>query len=131
MSCELDAFVVVTGNSFTILAYLTGVDQTAIVQSDLSAAAYVLTQLEQGEGVSDGTVVASGSLTISAVIFNTLQTDYGWPTRLGAGYNFRHTISGANIATQNTAYDYKLTLTDTASLPNVYRARIVTDNPVG
>ncbi len=131
MSCELDAFVIVTGNSFTILAYVTGVDQTAIVQSGLSAASYVLTRLEQGEGLSEGTVVASGSLTVSSVIFNTLQTDYGWPTRLGAGYNFRQTISGANIGTQNTAYDYTLTLTDTASLPNVYRAKILTDNPVG
>jgi hypothetical protein len=131
MTCETKAFTVVTGNSITILAYIDGVDQDAIVQADIASAAYVLTRVDDGEELSEGTTIASGSLTVSNVVFNTLQTTYGWPTRLGAGYNFRHTLSGVNFATQNSKYYYTLTLTDQAGLPNVVRVPLVTDNPVG
>lgn len=131
MTCKTPCHVIKRGNTVVILAYITGVDQTAIVRADVSSIAYVLTKLATGQGVAAGEEVDSGALLKTDVIFDTLQTDYGWPLSKGPGYNLRVVISGALLIEPNTKYYDEITVTDTASLPNVFGVELVTDNPVG
>lgn len=66
-----------------------GAAATAILQADLSSIAlYVYDRTTQEQ------VGVTLALTVSAVIFDTLQTDARW-TKDATGYNFRTTISGA------------------------------------
>lgn len=64
-----------------LMRRVTGNAGANIVQADISSIAYRVTDLE------DASEVDSGSLTVSAVIFDTLQTDSRW-TKDTTGYNF-------------------------------------------
>lgn len=88
------------------MARVTGADAANITQASL-------TTIDWAVYKTDGTVVsASASLTVSNVIFDTLQTDSRW-TEDSTGYNFRHTVPAATLADGDTVYrvEYKMTAT--------------------
>lgn len=57
-----------------------------LTQADVSTIAWEVFSL------ADNSSVTSGILTVSSVIFDTLQTDDRW-TEDGTGYNFRHEVA--------------------------------------
>jgi hypothetical protein len=86
-------------------------DETALVQSDFSAIAWKLFNY------NDRTKVASGTLTISSVVFNTLQD---WPAKPNeTGYNFKAEFSGTYFtqATQRYRMEILFTLSGGESFP--------------
>lgn len=58
--------------------------ETAVVQADLDTITYQVWL--------EGTLVSSGSLTVSAVVYDTLQTGSIW-TKDAIGYNFKHRLA--------------------------------------
>jgi hypothetical protein len=88
----------ITGKVFkhgtvTTLARVLGAANAPIVQADISSVSYTIYLLDSRD--PDNWTPVSGhsavSLTVSAVVFNTLQTDAAWTTD-ATGYNFRHEI---------------------------------------
>jgi hypothetical protein len=79
------------GASPTLLAYVEDAAAIAILQAGCSSIAYAI----YNTGTTPPTSVATGSLTVSAVIFNALQTGYGWP--YATGFNFKWKVLGTLI----------------------------------
>jgi len=83
-----------------------------ISQSTISTIAWTLTDVS--DGPNSGTTVASSTFTVSAVVFNSLQTDAFW-TKDTTGYNFRGIITATNIPTTYSGdrlqADVKFTMT--------------------
>lgn len=79
------------------------IDGETATQSDISSIAYVVLN-------TDGTTYAAGgSLTVSAVMFDTLQTDGRW-SEDSTGYNFRHDVAHT-VITAVGQYVIKYTFT--------------------
>lgn len=78
--------VVVSPATGLALAYASGLGEVATI-------ALKLFDLSEQNGTD---LWAGGTITPGAVWFDTLQTDYGWSYD-GNGYNFRHTITAANV----------------------------------
>lgn len=85
----------VMGRLHALGAYLTQSTTTSITWAAYAA--------------SGGSAIASGSLTVSAVIFDTFQTDDRW-TKDAIGYNFRHDI-GTTTFTTGGEYVIQYTVT--------------------
>lgn len=82
---------------------LTGANVT---QSDVSSIQYAV--------INDGTkevITSLASLTVSSVVFDTLQTDDRW-TEDNTGYNFRHDVDQSVLTNPDISYrfEYKVTL---------------------
>jgi hypothetical protein len=79
--------------SATLLARVVGAGGAAITQSDLVSLAYSVYLLDEDDPDSQTTVAGhtAVSLPVSAVVFNTLQTDALW-TKDAIGYNFKHVL---------------------------------------
>lgn len=71
-----------------------------LVQSDVTSATWTVYDLDDAKAV-EGT----GSLTVSSVIFDTLQTDDIW-TEDTTGYNFKSTISGTYLP--DAGHNYRI-----------------------
>lgn len=109
------------GRSVPVQARVVGANDQPVLQSNVSSIAYVATD------VSSGQTVASGTLTVSAVVFDTLRTDCGWHEGTAAdpwvdddneGYNFR-TVLPASITTgpgNRVRVMITLTMTDAAKV---------------
>ena len=90
-----------------------------ITSSDISTIAYSIRK--------DGASVASNTLTVADVVFDTLKTGGGWDYD-STGYNFRWLVAGSNFPSTGTYY-IAITFTDTASNTFVVNWRIdVTGN---
>lgn len=59
---------------------------------------------------------ASGTLTISSVVYNTLQTDAEW-TKDSTGFNFRGTIPASCFTTPDRTYRIEIEFTPTSGDP--------------
>lgn len=98
-----------------------------IQQSDVTSIAYRVMDAD------DSTATAStGSLTVSSVIFNTLQTtalDSRWPSNApAAGYNFGGTIPGSAFSSSSTRYFVTVTATmSDSSTVTLYQGFHTTD----
>lgn len=107
------------GSDCVLLARIRSIDGTYIQQSAITSIA--LTVYDRNESMA--IVVGPIALTVSAVIFNTLQP-YNVPlwTVDHTGYNFRYRLAGA--AGLPRATDYRVTivvtLTDGTSFPIQY-----------
>ncbi len=79
--------------SVTLLARVVGSNAQNLVQADVASAKYTLYLLDDQD--ADARTAVSGhtevSLTVTDVIFNSLQTDALW-TVDQTGYNFRHVL---------------------------------------
>ena len=88
-------------NHITLMARVTDGDGVNITQSAISTITYTITNL------ATGTVGSPVSLTVSSVVFDSLQeTALGgnrW-TEDATGYNFKHAIAGTNFAAPSTTY---------------------------
>ncbi len=67
-----------------LMARVVSVDGSAMLQSSVSSISYGVFDLSVG---SPPTQVASGTLTVGTVVYDTLQTDARW-TKDTTGYNF-------------------------------------------
>lgn len=78
-------------------------------QADISTITYGVYDITGAAAV----VAAGTSITVSAVIFDTLQTDSFWTVDSTNGYNFLHTIAASSFPTGNSEYavEYTFTLT--------------------
>jgi len=99
----------------TLMARVVGADGSNITQSDITSAKYSIYLLDDQD--PDSRTAVSGhsavDLTVSAVIFKSLQTDSLWDQD-GTGYNFRHTPDigshqAFTIAGRNYLIEYTLT----------------------
>ena len=81
-----------------------GNDGAYLTQAVTSSITYLI------HDITAGADIASGSLTVSSVIFDTLQTDGRW-TEDDTGYNFGHAVQAAWFATPDHTYrvEYKFT----------------------
>jgi hypothetical protein len=96
--------------SATLLARVVGAAGAAVTQSDIAAVKYGIYLLDEDD--PDGQTPVTGhsgvSLPVSAVIFNTLQTDALW-TRDATGYNFKHVLEvGAHPAFAVAGRSYRI-----------------------
>lgn len=99
----------------TCLARVYGNAGTAITQASLSA---IGCKVFDQDSTAPATAVASTSLTVASVVFDTLQTGGPW-SKDATGYNFKHTLSSSWFATGNHRYrvEYKF---DPASGPDFF-----------
>lgn len=109
---------IVEGQSPFLMSYVQ-VDGAAGVQADFSAGAYATYDM-----AAPATEITTGSLTISSVVFDTLQTDARWDVD-STGYNFGWQAPASLFPDGGTVYRVKVTLTLTGGAPvylswNVY-----------
>ncbi len=92
---------------FVLARLLAPDDGDPLVQADLSAIVWSLFDLDADPRTA---IVDGATLTISNVIFDTLQTDSRW-TADDVGYNFAHQVPSANLATGGHTFraEYKFT----------------------
>jgi hypothetical protein len=86
--------------SVSLLARVVGQDAVAVTQASLTTITY---KIFDTFSTTPTTAVASGTLTVSDVIFDTLQTDARW-TKDNTGYNFLHAIGAGVLTKEDTAY---------------------------
>jgi hypothetical protein len=108
---------VFVGGTAAMLARVLGMTAQPIVQADLSSIAYSIFALDDTDATARTPVTGHSAvvLTVSNVIFNTLQTDAVWTTDT-IGYNFLHVIDitthpAFTLAQQRYLVEYKLTPT--------------------
>lgn len=109
------------GETPSVYARVANASGTAYTQASLSSISYTLIKLSD-----ESVVVAANNLTISSVVFDTLQT---WPTDLApdsTGYNFLHRPAASAVDDENEAYEARYTFTDTSSIVSLLRVKIVT-----
>ncbi len=79
--------------SVTMLARVVGADAANITQADISSVAYSVYTLDEDD--QDSLTVVTGhdatAITVSALIYDTLQTDDLWSID-STGYNFSHIL---------------------------------------
>lgn len=111
---------VYAGAEQTFLARVEDVAGAAIVQADVASAEYTIrayNPLNPNATPVEVTGHTAEALTVSAVVFDTLQTDAPW-SEDGTGYNFRFTPDQAidvAFATPGRLYRVEVELTPTAS----------------
>ncbi len=103
--------VLIPGNAdVVLLGRIRSRTGALITQATVSAIAWTMS--DTSDGSAQG-VVASGTFTVSAVVFNQLQLDRLW-TKDATGYNFRAVIPGTSIPTANSGHrmqgDVKITM---------------------
>ena len=79
--------------SLTMLARVVGADAADITQSDISTATYSVYLLDDEDPDSRTAITGheDESITVSALIYDTLQTDDLWSVDT-TGYNFAHVL---------------------------------------
>jgi hypothetical protein len=82
--------------SATLLARVVGATGTPVTQADIAAVKYSIYLLDEDDPDSQTAVTGHVAvpLSVSAVIFDALQTDSLW-TKDAVGYNFKHVLDVA------------------------------------
>lgn len=98
------------GAGLTLLARVYDNTATAILQAGLSAIVYSVIDTTTGTAVTghDG-----ASLTISSVVYDTLQTGAIW-TKDSTGYNFRTTLAATALPDAGRIYRIEVKFTPTS-----------------
>lgn len=103
---EVDqAMTIVAENSLTVLDHVLDKNGSRITQSSLSSLSVKVFNARTKEQTY------SSTLTISSVVFNSLQTsDAAW-TKDDVGYNFKHIVPGSAFPDGSAEYrvEYKFT----------------------
>jgi hypothetical protein len=82
-----------------------------LLQADLGTISYKVFRRDQ----NTYTETATGSLTVANVIFDTAQTDSGWP--YDAGFNFKYLVPAAAFPTGDRHYRIEFVVTPSGSQP--------------
>ena len=112
--------IIFEDSTCTTLARILNEDGNAITQSAISSIACNVYDLND----TDGSATLTPSITISDVIFDSLQTDSIWQVD-GSGYNFKNSVSYSAFTDSDTTYaiEYKFTLTSAAQFYVVFHAQ--------
>lgn len=94
------------GGAF-LAARILGNNGAYLTQATTSSITYLIYD------VTAGAEITSGSLTISSVIFDTLQTDGRW-TEDTTGYNFGYAAAASAFATPDHTYRVEFKITPTS-----------------
>jgi len=91
-------------SSLTVMARIQGEDAANITQATIGSIAAKVFDLNDNNAQVGSTI----NLTVSSVVFDTLQTDARW-TKDAVGYNFRHTVPASYFPTGDHVYrvEYK------------------------
>lgn len=100
----------VQNSGVTLLARILGNAGTPVTQLSLSSIAYTVTDL------TTNTAIGSGTLTVSQVIFDTLQTDAVW-TKDAVGYNFKAQLASTLFANGGDTYQVDVAFTPVSGQP--------------
>lgn len=98
------------GSSPVNMARVVGYDNANINQASVSELHYMVTQLVDGVETE---VAPSTELTVTDVIFDTLQTGNGW-TEDTTGYNFRHQLAATDLPDGGVVYTVTYRFEDTS-----------------
>lgn len=106
MSAAIKVAKVIEGAGAVLLARVVGNAGTPITQASLSSISRLVYV------PATATSVSSGTLTISSVVYDALQTGDLWAAD-SEGYNFKDTIGASTLSEGNTVYrvEYKFTPT--------------------
>lgn len=87
------------GDDWIALARLSAAAGTILIQSDIdSCEVYVYDKRDPQ------TLLYAAGLTVSGIIFNSLQTDGFWD-KDSVGYNFRHRLTAAALAADGATFE--------------------------
>ncbi|MEQ8211966.1 MAG: hypothetical protein RH917_19365 [Lacipirellulaceae bacterium] len=120
--------VVFREGSAVLLARIVDADDSPVTQISLASASYTIFQLDP-RSPNERTVVPghdNASLTISVVLFDTLQTGPPWNVD-ATGYNFRHEIditTDQAFAEAGAVYQVRYELTPVDGQPIVFRFQL-------
>ncbi len=91
-----------------LMARVIGSDGSNITQSSVTAVTYAVYELDEyGDKVKE--ITAPAGLTVSDVVFNSLQTNAHWDAD-STGYNFRHDLPAASLPEAKTyQVEYRFT----------------------
>ena len=108
MSCEATGEILIEGNSFAVLARVTGLDGAVVTQSSIASGTYTVVLIDQ-----DGTATKAAAvvMTIASVFFNVLATTNGW-TRDTTGWNFRLIVPGSAVTAETGTLRVQFDLVD-------------------
>ena len=106
---RLHQFSVIEDSSVSLMFRVLGADAANITQASLSSITYAVYDLDATTPTSS---VTTGTLTISDVVFDALQTDARW-TVDDLGYNFRDDIAATVFSVGGHTYqvEHKFTAT--------------------
>lgn len=92
-------------SGITCMARVYGTGAALVTQSSVTSLTWAATNLK-----TSAVIVAPTALTVSTVIFDTLQTDAKW-TADSTGYNFAHVIPASTFTTGGVRarVEYKVT----------------------
>lgn len=115
MSTQIVSASVWEDATAVMLARVVGSDADNVAQADISSIACKVFD-------AAGTQIINPSITVSSVIYDTLQTGDEW-TVDATGYNFRHALPTTAFPTGGAIYtvEYVFTATDGSVFPVVYR----------
>lgn len=107
-----------------LMAYLLGQDDgTAIKQADVSTITYEVWDITS----TPSRTTSETSLTVSSVIFDTLQTDARWKEG-GVGYNFGWTAPATLFPDGSKTYRVEIKFTPPAGQPYHVAYDVITEN---
>lgn len=102
-----------------ILARIRGTSGSLVTQGSLSAInlrVYDVASPPETSDQSDPEVIAARDLTISSVVFDTLQTDSGWDTEQDAsGFNLKIEVLPADLPRGGVVYRFEVKFTNSSS----------------
>ena len=93
-------------SGYTVLARILGHDGSEVQQADVSTIAWTIS-----ESTDPATVVASGTLSVAAVIYDTLQTSDDRWSRDTTGFNFAAPMAATSVPSGNKTYQLLYTFT--------------------
>ena len=114
--------------SATLLARVVGAAGAVLTQADLAAVKYSIYLLDDDDADSQTAVTGHAGVTlpVSAVVFDTLQTDALW-TKDAVGYNVKHVLEVAGhpaFAAAGRSYRIVYELTPAAGQVILVRFRV-------
>lgn len=128
MTCSTESACVFAGSPPLLMSRVQivgdDISLSNVLQEDVASITYSVTD------TSDGTVTASGTLSIAAVIYDTLQTGDVWTTD-STGFNFAHRPSVASIPDGNKTYIAEYVITSGDGQVAVLRFTIQTKKVYG
>ena len=100
-------------SGISLMARVVGAGSTAIAQAEFTSITYCVYDTA---APSTAIISAGTSVTISDVVFDTLQTDGRW-TRDATGYNFRYDVGSSELPDGNKTYRVEVKFTPSSGSP--------------